>query len=205
VPKTGSIYVCTNGEHAICADCFILKKKCDNPSKGLEQLRNKLPLSCKNRKNGCKTVLTLDSMLFHEAECEWRPIFCPVLFCYDKSDIFTMHAPHLTDFESDLVDQKQSFFEKVFLLKKNKGLLQDYGCWSDPNRFSLKKGQFFFKMVLDRGLFYFWVYYCGSSEEAKNYNCTIEVFNGDQKFSYIVWQKTLTPFLMHNFFQKFSS
>jgi hypothetical protein len=88
-PKEGPIYTCDSGSHSTCNDCFeklkISKCKCKADIKirneGLEKVRATLPLSCKFRKNGCNAVLSLESMLYHEVDCQWRQIFCPILSC----------------------------------------------------------------------------------------------------------------------------
>jgi hypothetical protein len=49
----------------------------------------------------------------------------------------------------------------------------------------LKEAQFFCEFTMNEGRFYFWVYYHGSPESAKNYKYTIKVSNnGDEEFSY---------------------
>jgi hypothetical protein len=47
-------------------------------------------------------------------------------------------------------------------------------------------------MSKEKRLFYIWVYYYGSPEEAKNYNCTIKVFGGDdEEYNYICHPRSL--------------
>jgi hypothetical protein len=97
------LYRFANREHATCAACFISTKVCEVckmatiPSPVLEQLRTSLPISCKYRKNGCQTVLTLDSLVYHEIDCEWRLIFCPDLSCNTEPVIFNTLDQHLTE------------------------------------------------------------------------------------------------------------
>jgi hypothetical protein len=102
VPKEGPIYLCTVGDHATCNNCFKSSSICQKckaeiktRSRGLEEMRNVLPMSCKYRKNGCKTISMLDNLVIHETECEWRPVFCPVLFCNEKTLIFNSIDTHL--------------------------------------------------------------------------------------------------------------
>jgi hypothetical protein len=192
VPKTGEIYICAQGEHATCAACFILTKVCGicktaitTPSKVLEQLRRSLPISCMNRQNGCSAVLTMDSFVYHELDCEWRPIFCPVLFCKAKTVIFNKLCQHLTEQHSENpnVDKKLLVFEqKLVIIEEyfSKSLLIWY-----PIPFSHKNNLFFLDMALISGRLYLWVYYNGSPEEAKNYKCKIKVFGDcDTEFVY---------------------
>jgi hypothetical protein len=191
VPKTGAIYVCTNGEHATCRACFNLSDICNicqakitTPSKGLEQIRTSLPMSCKHRKNGCTTIETMDfSLLNHELECECRPIFCPILSCQTETVIFKKLGQHLTEHGEDYFDIKQSFCNGHMIIKE-----ETYSgsnrCWK-PFKFLLNESLFFFEMALKDGRFYFWMYYHGSPEEAKNYKATIKIFNnGDNHYIY---------------------
>jgi hypothetical protein len=123
VPKQGPIYTCNTGDHATCNDCFQTSKVCKCKAdikyrnKALEKIRTSLPLSCKFRKNGCSSVLTLESLLFHEVDCEWRQIFCPVLGCSsNESDgdkiLFNLLDNHLTEHHPELVNYlNESFIE----------------------------------------------------------------------------------------------
>jgi hypothetical protein len=54
-----------------------IKSNVSARSKASEIVRTTLPLSCKFRKNGCNAVLTLEALLHHEVDCQWRLIFCP--------------------------------------------------------------------------------------------------------------------------------
>jgi E3 ubiquitin-protein ligase SIAH1 len=192
VPKIGEIYVCAKNDHATCAACFMSTKVCKicktaitTQSKVLEQLRTRLPISCKNRKNGCQTVLTLDSLVYHEIDCEWRPIFCPDLSCKAETVIFNTLDQHLTDNHIyHNVPTNQSFFFNGFNTVKEEYYSGNSEFWI-PVKLSLKKAQFFCEVTLNQGRFYFWVYYHGSPENAKNYKYTIKIFNnGDEKFIY---------------------
>jgi hypothetical protein len=126
VPKEGPIYTCDSGSHETCHNCFLKSQicKCDADikvrNKGLEKVRTTLPLSCKFRKNGCNAILKLESLLYHEVDCEWRPMFCPRLSCSsNKSNavkiIFNLLANHLTEHHTDLAnDLNESMIESHF-------------------------------------------------------------------------------------------
>jgi hypothetical protein len=189
VPKTGAIYVCAKGEHATCASCFISTKVCEvcktailTPSKGLEQLRTSLPMSCQYRKNGCTTVLTLDSLVYHEVDCEWRLIICPVLSCTTRTIIFRLLSKHLTDNHKLDVRNGSTFEMPISVLESN--LTMNPAFWG-PTQFFLKNAQFYHERVFKQGRFYFWIYYHGSMEEAKSYKCTLKVIgNEDDEYIY---------------------
>jgi hypothetical protein len=203
VPKEGHIYTCNSGKHATCNDCFQISKVCKcnanikHRSEGLEKVRTTLPLSCKYRKNGCNNILTLESLLYHEVDCEWRPIFCPVWSCISNKSllntvkiIFNLFANHLTEHHTDLAnDLNESMIESHFtpITEDYLNGLAPLGFVAWPERkLTLNVAQFFSKMVLRNDRFYIWLYYYGSKEEAKNYICTIRAYGGPDKedFSY---------------------
>jgi E3 ubiquitin-protein ligase SIAH1 len=201
VPKEGPIYTCDSGSHETCHNCIFKSKicKCNADikvrNKGLEKVRNTLPLSCKFRKNGCNTILTLESLLYHEVDCQWRPILCPSLGCDSNYSspakiIFNSFANHLTEHHSALANElKESLIESHFtdirddLLTKTTTQFFDF---RQPRKLTLNGAEFFSEMVLVKKRFFIWVYYYGSKEEAKNYICTIRAYGGsdNEDFSY---------------------
>jgi E3 ubiquitin-protein ligase SIAH1 len=187
IPKEGPIYTCDSGKHATCNECFQISKVCKcklqikNRSDVLEKVRTTLPLACKFRKNGCNAVLSLESLLYHEVDCQWRPIFCPILDCKsnDTKIIFNLLDTHLTEHHTDLLVTDESLrvgivnrFTKEYLNGKEAVML--------PNKLSLYGAQFFREIVLVNKRVYIWIYYQGSKEEAKNYICTIKVYGGSE-------------------------
>jgi hypothetical protein len=195
VPKEGAIYTCDSGDHSTCHDCFQTCKvcKCDgnikNRIKALEKVRTTLPLSCKFRKNGCNAVLTLESLLYHEVDCQWRQIFCPQLLCSSNLSngtkiIFNILDDHLTEHHTELAKQLSELSElsETFLDVTENKLNETIknGSWI-PKKMSLNGAQFFREAVLTKKRFNIWVYYYGSKEEAKNYNCTIKVYGGNNE------------------------
>jgi hypothetical protein len=129
----------------------------------------------------------MDLLVDHEPECEWRPIFCPVFCCKAKTVIFKKLGQHLTEHHTANVLRK--------LIDNNKETLVSHivkECYysknltGNPFQLSLNNDQFFYEMTLNKGQFYFWVYYHGSPEEAKNYKATIKVYNddGEKQFTY---------------------
>jgi hypothetical protein len=191
VKKEGSIYTCDSGDHATCNDCFQISQVCKcmasikHRNKAWEKMRTTLPLSCKFRKNGCTSVLSLGSLAYHEVDCQCRPIFCPDLVCKNKIMFYWLDN-HLTERHAALANEVcESFLEYCFI-----GLTEDFlkftkAAWV-PSKISLNGAQFFRVMVLQNERFYIWTYYYGSKEEAKNYNCTIKVYGGpdNEQFTY---------------------
>jgi hypothetical protein len=206
VPKEGPIYTCDNAtcDFATCKDCWQITKKniCKclsnvrTQSKVLEKLRTTLPLSCKFRKNGCNTILTLDSLLYHEVDCQRRPIFCPRLSCISNTTnavkiIFNLFAYHLTEHHTDVATDLfasmiESHFTDITAYYLNENCENDRYSWP-PRKLTLNGAQFFIEMVLRNDRFYIWLYYYGSKEEAKNYSCTIRAYGGPDNEEFIGW------------------
>jgi hypothetical protein len=176
VPKEGPIYTCDSGSHETCHNCFLKSEicKCDANikvrNKGLEKVRTTLPLSCKFRKIGCNAILTLESLLYHEVDCEWRPIFCPILECSRNAFntvkiIFNLFSNHLTEHHTDLAnDLNESMIESHFISIKEdylNGRGTEIG-WP-PRKLTLNGAQFFIEMVLINNRFFIWLYYYGSN------------------------------------------
>jgi hypothetical protein len=200
IPKQGPIYSCDSGGHATCNDCFeriskVCKCKADirNRNKALEKMRSTLPLSCKFRKNGCTAILSLESLLYHEIDCHWRQIFCPELNCNsNKSNgtkiIYNLLGKHVTEQHSSLIvnewRNKSSISESCF--KNSLSITEDslngktWLYWT-PIGHSLNGANFFSEMVLENNRLNIWVYYYGSKEAAKNYNCAIKAYGGDNE------------------------
>jgi hypothetical protein len=145
----------------------------------LEKIRTTLPLSCKFQKIGCNAVLTLESLLYHEVECQFRGIFCPFEQCQKEVPyiVFKNLDDHLTEYHKDILSENTSYIESYF---------KNFSSWSTPSptKLVLNNAQFFLVMAREKwpkGRFYIWVYYYGSPEEAKNYHCSIKLFgDGDQ-------------------------
>jgi hypothetical protein len=191
VPKYGAIYTCDSGDHATCNDCwnrFTAKRVCkckaviNCRNKGLEKVRTTLPLSCKFRKNGCSAVLTLESLLYHEVECQFRAIFCPVRECQKEVPriVFKNLEDHLTEYHKDYRSENTSYIESYY---------KYFSSWftPSPTKLALNNAQFFLLMAMDEGpkdLVYIWVYYYGSPEEAKNYHCSIKLFGDGEEYIY---------------------
>jgi hypothetical protein len=196
IPKEGPIYTCDSGKHATCNECFQISKVCKcklqikNRSDVLEKVRTTLPLACKFRKNGCNAVLSLESLLYHEVDCQWRTIFCPILDCNsnkrnDTKIIFNLLENHFTEHHTTFTN-----FKNYSMIKSNfTGLTKDYLNGKEavlaPFKLSLNGAQFFREIVLVNKRVYIWIYYQGSKEEAKNYICTIKVYGGSENEEFL--------------------
>jgi hypothetical protein len=196
VPKEGPIYTCDSGSHQTCHNCFLKSQICKCKAiikvrnKGLEKVRTTLPLSCKFRKNGCNAILTLESLLYHELDCEWRPIFCPRLTCSSNASntvkiIFNLFANHLTEHHTDLVnDLNESMIESHYT-DIDDIVYSGGNAWFPTKKLTRNGVRFFINMVLKNNRFFIWLYYYGSKEEAKNYICTIRAYGGPDNEEFI--------------------
>jgi hypothetical protein len=184
VPKEGPIFSCDGGDHATCNVCFHTSKVCKckanikHRSKVLEKIRTTLPLSCKFRKNGCNSVLTLESLLYHEVDCQFRLIFCPSCPVKEVPNIvFKNFEDHLSEHHKDMAYAYTSYHERRFTVKESL-LAFTTSTVSWTLKFDFNKAHFFRMMAKEKDRFYIWIYYYGSMGEAENYNSTIKVFGG---------------------------
>jgi hypothetical protein len=126
--------------------------------------------------------LTLESLLYHEVECQFRGIFCPFEQCQKEVPyiVFKNLDDHLTEYHKDILSENTSYIESYF---------KNFSSWSTPSptKLVLNNAQFFLVMAREKwpkGRFYIWVYYYGSPEEAKNYHCSIKLFGDGEEFIY---------------------
>jgi hypothetical protein len=185
VPKEGPIYTCDNGNHATCTACFQTSKVCKCKANirirtnVLEKIRTTLPLSCKFRKNGCNAILTVESLLYHEVDCQFRLIFCPFRQCQKEvpNRVFKNLQSHLTEHHKDIRNANTSYVESDF---------RSLYITPGHTKLVLNNAQFYHVIYKSNVRYYNWVYYYGSPEEAKNYHCTIKLFggSGDDEYSF---------------------
>jgi hypothetical protein len=128
-----------------------------------------LPLSCKFRKNGCNAVLTLESLLYHEVDCQFRQIFCPVCPVKEVPNIvFKKLEEHLTECHKDLYNANTSYHEDMFQVKESNLAFTTYTVEWQALKLVLNNAQFFRQMAKVKHSFFIWIYYYGSKEEAEN-------------------------------------
>ena len=86
VPREIPLYVSPGGS-IVCSTC-----KNDNPeanfqqtdlTRAMDKVLSNLPRACKFRKNGCKKAAILNSIEYHEEDCEFRKILCFYPRCKD--------------------------------------------------------------------------------------------------------------------------
>lgn len=149
VPKLGQINLCQDGKHAICENCSAMTNICNCGSRimgrshGLEKLRTTLPMSCKYGKNGCHVILSLDVLLYHEENCQWRPIFCPDMNCSEAFDgpnvIFNSLEDHLSKYHPDVIENDSlSSTTSIHVITEKQLLMHKSGNWGPPMKLSLK-------------------------------------------------------------------
>jgi hypothetical protein len=134
--------------------------------------------------------LTLESLHYHEVDCQFRVIFCPVLTCNACSDvpkiIFKNLEDHLTEHHTD-TPTDTSYTERTFTVTEEDLASTANICWGPQlTKLVLNNAQFFRGMAKEKDHFYIWIYYYGSKEEAENYQCTIKVYGGaGEEYNYI--------------------
>ena len=80
IPRKGPIYQSKEEDAIVCSSCKDSKKgkfRQNAVTKLLEKMLATLPRSCKFKKNGCKINMDIQSIEYHEEDCEQRDIECP--------------------------------------------------------------------------------------------------------------------------------
>ena len=171
-----------------CGDCFqhtnfVQQKYHRNET--LENIVFSYPItSCKFRKWGCKVVQDLKNIEYHEEDCEFRDIFCPISAC-EQLNIFKEFNEHISDehdvdFKSE--DDTLVISDKTFTIKEvmTDDDIGDYHFYS-THHFVYKNRIFFLQITHgaefdgDKRVLMLWLQLCGSKFEAKNYNCSIKM------------------------------
>ena len=84
IPR-GPIYQSEEGT-IVCSTCKDSKEgnfQQNDMTKLMEKLLSTLPRSCKFKKNGCKRTMDIQSIEYHEEDCEHRDIQCVATICQE--------------------------------------------------------------------------------------------------------------------------
>ena len=189
-------YKCLQG-HMVCQDCKEVKdkKKCScNKSfipgghcKMTEALLkvDKMRFKCENLTRGCQETMNEENMIFHQTECIYRLVNCP-RGCKPEVPFHELfdHMNENKDLGGDgevVIMQFKKEKEFEFEIKRSiwkKEPLSGLGFL--PMMISIES-KVFFSVLKSRGnLFYHWIHFAGSPNEAKNYSYTLEYQNEEQ-------------------------
>jgi len=116
----------------------------------------------------------------HQLRCIFRQIYCPVLSCKEKNLMFKDISVHLTNthskecpnYVSEVVEGTR-FLASKFICKT----IEEGTCWSIKTINTDSGATFYVEARIRSGMFYSWLYYVGSSDEAKNFSCKYSVSN----------------------------
>ena len=198
-PKAGKPrwYKCNSSSHQICQDCKEVKNlavcRCQslifNSSvcKLIEALLKvkKMRFTCENHSRGCQESSDQEGMVFHQAECIYRLVNCPSLNCESKVP-FHQVLVHMKD------DCKRYFGREQLLVNASRKnisgcLMAPIGSQTHYILFPVKlemEGRVFFSIAeLKDGIFYHWIHFVGSPNEARNYVYTLEYIGNDNRSS----------------------
>ena len=138
--------------------------------------------SCKFRRNDCKIVQDLKNIEYHEEDCQFRDVHCPLYFCdfiVPVSDL-KKHILEIHDFDIENEDSDLVINDKVFTLKNSNiydenedgNYREFYYFRQDKNLFVI---QLYYTFESDKECLMIWIQLWGSKFEAKNYNCLIQM------------------------------
>ena len=181
-------YRCTDA-HMICQDCREVKEKknCSctkfipfEHCKVIEALLNvkKMKFKCENLTRGCQESSDEENLTCHQTECIYRLVKCPSFSC--KSELpFHKLFDHMVENDYHVNSKSLTRIEawgkrnefKYFFRNKN-----SISCFA-PETIEVKNKIFFGVGKMQDGVFYHWIHFYGSPQEAKNYSYTLEYFN----------------------------
>ena len=201
VPREIPLYVSPGGS-IVCSTCKKANPEANfqqtDATRALDKVLSNLPRACKFRKNGCKIAANLNSIEYHEEDCEYRDILCPYLICKETcpfKDFFnhmkSKHNLDLTGSPSLDIEQNGSKFTwksqrvlgKIVEEKSHGAIGCSYIGMVGGKKFMLhylldssKTPQF---IKTPRHVF-FWIQIMGSKFETKNFKYSLQV--GDPEF-----------------------
>ena len=199
VPREIPLYVSPGGS-IVCSTCKNANPEANfqqtDATRALDKVLSNLPKACKFHKNGCRIAANLNSIEYHEEDCEFRDILCPIDFCKETytfnnfSDHFkTKHNGDLNNPAID-VNQNGSKFtlkSKWFLdwvkRKENEGKPKgNIGCYYIGMvggkkfllHYQIDSLKTFQSLKTPRHAF-FWIQILGSKFETKNFKYSLQV------------------------------
>ena len=178
-------YRCTQA-HLICQDCREVKEKknCSctkyiplQHCEFIEALLNvdKMQFKCENLSRGCQENMEKDDMIFHQTECIYRLVKCPLHKCEVEVPFHELLEHMETTNCCTTIITKTTFGKKVkeyHLIIAAKPL---------PERVEIENKNFFISFKVKDGLFYHWVQFLGSPHEANNFSYTLEYFEKESE------------------------
>jgi len=195
VPREIPLYMSPGGS-IVCSTC-----KNTNPeanfqqndlTRAMDKVLSNLPRTCKFRKNGCKIAANLNSIEYHEEDCEFREILCPFQFC-QETYAFKDFLDHMKNkHNSDITCPPSREFEQngsKFTMKSKKILATNKVLEEGPSKIAwgykyigVVSGKKFLLNYRFGPSFYgekrdvfFWVQIIGSKFETKNFRYSLQV------------------------------
>lgn len=181
-------YSCVDRSHQLCEKCSKSDCECGSavlkhPNLPISQLLKGLPVYCPNFKAGCRQMfLEIGNLDYHQQECEFRLVHCPVLSCQDEHGkiVFKDIGDHLKSTHT-LPDISGEFKESL----ATKKCLIKVGAFEESEEFHYKwlavkielvNGvEFFLVGTIAGSIVLFWVYIYESVHEIKNYAYTLSI------------------------------
>ena len=175
--------------HMICQDCMKVKESYTTPTcdckkkihgycKMTEAMLSseKMRFKCENQSRGCQEMLDAENMIFHQSECIYRLVVCPNLRCRSK-----------VPFHDLLNHMKTEEFRKQKITATiGKGFSTYWRIGSKDSTNSVFPsleievdgiGTFIVVAKIQNDVFYHWIHFLGSPQEAKKFLYTFMYIN----------------------------
>ena len=178
--------------HMICQECkevlvlehcSCMKKISFEYCKMTEALLNteKMRFKCENQSRGCQENLDGENMIFHQSECIYRLVVCPNLTCRSKVPFHDL-LNHMKTEEYKCKKITGSVGKIISTTLNAKRCKETSSTAFFPSR-ELEVngiGTFIIGAQFANGVFYHWIHFIGSSQEAKKFSYTFEYKNEEK-------------------------
>ena len=175
VPRSGPVFQ-SSDRNTLCSSCKNPTHENFQEVFGFEKLLKELPNSCMFKKNNCQVVLEPENLDYHEEECEFRDVNCPLGYCQESIPARELNKHLKSDHDDPAKDA--SSFDNVKMLARiqiNEDELDQDVAWgafvkNDKNLILLQV-----RLDASLKLLLIWLQIFGTKFETKNYDCTIKV------------------------------
>ena len=176
--------------HMICQDCkeagnlanCLCKKKISLEfCKMTEALLNakKMRFSCENQSRGCQEKLDEENMIFHQSECIFRLVVCPNLKCKSEVPFYDL-LNHMSTEEFRKYKMTGSIGKMVATRWKHNNTRTGNSVFPSLELEVNGIGTFIIVARIYNEVFYHWIHFLGSSQEAKKFSYTFEYKNEEK-------------------------
>ena len=184
LPRTQAVYQCANG-HTLCEVCRkrLREKVCPSCRQPLGEIRNRtiekimesiITYHCRFTKLGCTQSMTKENLTEHEEHCGFRYVSYPSTLSSFEISLAKLTPKLKARKGITLKGSGKVHFETIS--EEKKAVKVEW----NPVHIRCKKKDFFFLLSYDGINYHAWMYFAGTIEETKQFQCLIEIYRSHQ-------------------------